>query len=383
MRIAILVAASLALPLAALEQHFVGPKVARTSITVIENVAYRKGGDEPLRFNVYRPKNEAVVPVVIFANIGNPVMKEMPGYAGWGEALAGAGVAAVQYNALQPSAVTDYGELFAALQAHAAEYRLDLSRVVIWAGSSNVLLGLPAAMDPANRYIRGAVFYYGAADVAQIRLDLPVFCARAGQDGAGLNQRIDALVARALAANAPWTFVNVAAGVHGFDVFNDDEIARDTVDRTIAFILRVTTPQAMTAYAAAAPEAATAAAFNRGDWSAAADGYRRRVAAHPDEAIAHLRLGQALSGQQQFAEALPEIERAWDLGMQGPRDTALPAAVAAAGAGNIDRAVHWLDVLLSTPFGGDPASYLTDQRFARIREEPAFRAVVDKHRVSR
>jgi len=380
MRIALLLATFLTLPLAAIDQHFVGPDVDPASVTVFKDIEFRKAGADALRFDVYRPNGTAVVPVVIFANSGNPGMKDWPGYVGWGRALAAAGVAAVHYDARRETVATDYGEMFAALQAHAPSYRLDVSRVVIWAGSSNAALGLPAAMNPKNDYIRGAVIYYGAAEVEQIRLDIPLFYARAGRDSAMLNGRIDALVARALAANAPWTVVNVAAGVHGFDVFEADGIARDTVDRTIAFIRSVTSRESIAAYAAAAPEAANAAAFNRGDWVAAAEGYRRRVASHPEEAVAHLRLGQALSGQQRFAEGLVEIERAWDLGMQGARDTALPAAIAAAGAGNVERAVHWLDVLLATPFGGDAASYLTDERFARIREEPAFRAVIDKHR---
>jgi len=80
------------------------------------------------------------------------------------------------------------------------------------------------------------------------------------------------------------------------------------------------------------------------------------------------------------AEALPELERAWELGRRGTRDTVLPAAVAAAGAGNVERAVYWLDMALSTPFAGDPESYRTDARFEKIRTDAAFIAVLDKHK---
>lgn len=87
----------------------------------------------------------------------------------------------------------------------------------------------------------------------------------------------------------------------------------------------------------------------------------------------------ALSEKKRYAEALTALEKAWELGRRGPRDTGLPAAVAAAGAGNVERTVYWLDRILATPFVGDPASYRTDPRFEKIRNEPAFIAVVEKH----
>ena len=42
--------------------------------------------------------------------------------------------------------------------------------------------------------------------------------------------------------------------------------------------------------------------------------------------------------------------------------------------------MYWLDRILATPFVGDPASYRTDPRFEKIRNEPAFLAVIDKHK---
>lgn len=84
-------ALALAFPLLAQEQRFVGPRPDPTSIVVHRNVAFR----ENLHFDLYRPAGNAVVPVVVFANAGNPQMKDWPGYAGWGEAVAGAGLASV------------------------------------------------------------------------------------------------------------------------------------------------------------------------------------------------------------------------------------------------------------------------------------------------
>jgi tetratricopeptide (TPR) repeat protein len=234
-------------------------------------------------------------------------------------------------------------------------------------------------MDPKRHEVRGAVMYYGDGEIAAFRHHVPVFIARAGRDTPALNARIDALVARALAANAPWTLVNVAAGVHGFDAFDTDQVAREVVVRTLAFMKEVTDPATSRAYAAGAEEAANSAAFARGDWDVAIAGYQRRLLAFPNDAEGHRRLGLALYEKQRFAEALPALEKAFDLGRRGARDTMIPAAVAAAGAGNVERAVYWLDKALATPFAGEARSYLSDPRFARVRSDPAFVALIDKY----
>lgn len=360
-------------------QQFVGPRASRSSISVEADVVFAARGDQNLRLDLYRPRGRAIVPVVLFANGGNPAMRSWPGYVGWGEAVAGIGLAAVHYDANRPTARADLEAALRFLRENAQRYAIDPSRLVIWSSSSNVPIGLPFAMDPDHEDVRAAVVYYGDAEVDRFRLDVPVFYARAGRDVPALNARIDALVGRALAANAPWTVVNVPAGLHGFDSFDSDDVAREVVVRTLAFMKEVTTPATSRAYAVAAEEAANAAAFARGDWSAAVSGYRRRLSALPNDAEGHRRLGLALMETGQFAEALQSLEKAWELGRRGPRDTALPAAAAAAGAQDVDRAVYWLDVLLSTPHGGDPRSYLTDARFARIKDAPAFVAVIEKH----
>ena len=363
------------LPLPAQEQRFVGPRPEPSSIVVHRNVAYR----DTLQFDLYRPAGEAIVPVVVFANAGNPGMKDWPGYLGWGEAVAGAGLASVHYNAQRETAPADLAAIVKTLRERAAVYRIDPARVVIWCSSSNVTVGLPYAMDAKHAEVRGAVVYYGDAPVEKIRLDVPLLYVRAGRDVPALNERIDALVKRAMTENAPWSLINVAAGVHGFDAFDSDQIARDVVVQTLDFMKKVIAPEASRAYVVAAEEAGNAAAFARGDWDAAVAGYTRRVAAKPDDAEGHRRLGLALTAKKRYAEALVSLEKAWELGRRGPHDTGIPAAVAAAGAGNVARAVHWLDTILNTRFGGVPASYRTDPRFEKIRDDPAFIAVIEKH----
>ncbi len=344
------------------EAVFILPKPDASRITVRKNIEYAP----PLRFDLYRPAGDAVVPIVIFANVGISGMKDWVGYVGWGEAIAAAGLAAVHYDATD---FPDFDKLVAALQKRAGEFHIDPTRIVLWSGSTNVRLGLPYAMDAKRDYIRGAIAYYGTAEVPTIRLDVPVFFARAGRDSKQLNQSIDALLVRAIAANAPWTIVNNGHGVHGFDVFERDDASREIVTRTIAFAKSVTETKA---YAAGAAEAEVAGAFQRGEWDAVITGYRRLLATRED-AENRRRLGLALLERRQFAEALPELEKAWQGGRRGARDTMLPAAEAAAGAGNSERALYWLDMALSMPFIQLPeAMAVVDKWEEQLAREPVI-----------
>lgn len=349
------------------QQQFILPRPDPGQWTVRKNIEYAPR----LAFDLYRPAGDAVVPVVIFANVGISGMKEWAGYTGWGQALGAAGLAAVHYEATE---FADFDKLVAVLQQRASELRIDPTRIVVWSGSTNVRLGLSYAMEARRDYIRGAIVYYGDAEVPTIRLDVPVFFARAGRENTGLNQRIDKLLVRALAANAPWTIVNLGHGVHGFDVFERDDATRDLVTRTIAFAQSVTQPSVSRAYLAGANEAAVAGAFYRGEWAAAIDGYRTLLSTRED-AENHRRLGLALAESNRFDEALPELEKAWQQGRRGARDTIIPAAEAATGAGNTERALHWLDLALSQPFV-QVAEIRDNAKFTPLAGTPAFQTLL-------
>lgn len=198
-----------------------------------------------------------------------------------------------------------------------------------------------------------------------------------GLDEPSLNRRIDALIARALAANAPWTIESYGAGIHAFDVWNDNDVSREIIARTLAFMkssLRLSN-----AYAALGERATVGAAFGRGEWQNAIEGYRRFVAADDSDPESHRRLGIALLQTKQYADALHELERAFELGRRGIRDTAYPAALAAAGARNIDRAVYWLDIVLGSRFAPPLEQVRAD--FANVQDEPAVQQLLAKHSI--
>src|SRR5688572_20780806 len=151
------------------QQNYFYPKPAPGSVRVHKDLALKPG----LKFDLYRPANDSVVPLVIVANIGSLAYTGWPIYIGWGEAIAEAGMGGVIYQATQPTALEDFETLMTLLRQKASELRIDPSRVVVWSASANVQLGLPLAMDTKRDYIRGGVVYYGDASVENIRTDLP------------------------------------------------------------------------------------------------------------------------------------------------------------------------------------------------------------------
>jgi tetratricopeptide (TPR) repeat protein len=359
------------------EERFAYAPPDESLITVKRGIAYSKTRAGDLTFDLYTPKNADRAPVVIFANIGSLAYPTWPIYIGWGKAVASAGLAGVVYQATIDKMIENFDEVMEHLRRNAAELHVDPSRVVVWSGSSNVRIGLPLAMDAKRDYIRGAAVFYGATDVPSIRADLPVFFVRSGLDVPALNKAIDALAQKALAANAPWTIESYGSGLHGFEVLNDNDLSRLVISRSLRFMNEVTAPAMRSAYAAGAADAALAAAFTREEWDTAIAGYSKRVDADPANPDAQLRLGLSLLGAKRHAEALTSLEKAFDLGRRGPRDTGYPAARAAAGAGNVARTVHWLDYILNTNFGPPLEEVRTSPDFALVRNDPAFREVVE------
>lgn len=362
----------LAMPLGAVN-NFYHPRPEASKIAITRDIEFRPG----LKLDLYRPAGDEAVPLMIIANIGSSAYRGWGIYRGWGEAAAGNGLGAIVYDATPANAIADFDAVMDLLRKRASELHVDPSRVVVWSASANVQIGLPLAMDKARDYIRGAIVYYGDAPVEVIRTDVPVLLVRAGLDGTALNKRIDTLAARALSANAPWTIDNYGNGYHGFETLNDNDLTRMTIQRTLSFAKLVTRPDVIRAYTTGGEQAALGAAYANGDWPRAVAGYRAQVAANPADGEAHVRLGVSLLRAKQFAEAMTTLEKGWELGRRGPRDTAWPAAEAAAGAGNVERTVHWLNILLSTQFGPDLDGIRTDEAYARVRNEKAFVDLLD------
>jgi tetratricopeptide (TPR) repeat protein len=259
------------------------------------------------------------------------------------------------------------------LREHASELGIDAGNVILWACSSNVVAGLPLAMDPRNTAIKAAVIYYGSAPVSEIRMDLPVLMVRAGLDGVGLNRGIGEFVARATAANAPLTFLNLPAAHHAFDIRDDQESSRAAIARTLEFMKTQSQAAAQREISSGTQEAGAAAAVFRGDSATAVREYQALAAARPQDTEIHRNYGNALFGTGQYRQALAEFQKALDLGNPNRGWISYSAAVAALKLGETEAALHWVENLKDIP----PMwrQLKSDPDFAPLRDNPRFQAV--------
>jgi dienelactone hydrolase len=317
--------------------------------------------------DIYRPKAPATRsrPVAIFlAAFGGAVMRHGSQFAGWGQAAATHGFVAVVAD--------DVDSAFVYLGRHAAELHVDPQRAALVAWSAHAGAGIPLAEDERREAIKAAVFLYGSGPVEHFRLDLPVLFVRAGLDQPSANAAIDALIASALRANAPWSVINYSAGRHGFDGLDDNAESRAVIERALAFLRSALSDSIETAMRSGLAEAAAAGAVSRGDYVDAAARYATLTASDSVSARLHLAYGNALLGAARYHDALTQFDRAKALGGVGVRDLGIPAAHAAALDHDPDGAIAWLRTI---PPQFLPDSIQYDTAFASLTTRADFRAL--------
>lgn len=332
-------------------QEFVTPKGTRAKIDIVR----------PLRAPAH-------VPVVVFVNVVGPDLRTWNSYQQWARLVTSKGLAGVLYEGpsfdrakspLENVAVANayVDSVLSALHQHETSWGVDGSNVVLWAGSANTSSGTPVALEGKRPSIRGYILYYGAGSVGSVRLDVPVFIARAGLDAVGLNRQLDSLTARLVQSGVAVTLANYPGGRHAFDILDSTATTANIVAQTLEFAVTATSAAAQRALQTSVHEVQAAASFANGQWANAVAAYREVARQRPNAAGVLWRLGLAQLENGEPAAALSSLTRARDLGVSGPRDIGLPAARAALRAGDTSTAAKWIEWAIS--------------RFPRIRDEIA------------
>lgn len=231
------------------------------TIRIRRSLSFRSASGTELLMDVYYPSlSDRPVPLVVMCVAYPDPTAQARAFGpltSWAHVLAASGMAAVVYGTEAPA--QDLHALLACLRADSRELGLDADRVGLFAASGNVTVGLATVMR--DRRLRCGAFLYGytmdmdgSAAVARMSQqfgfvdactgksidelpDTPVLFVRAGQDHfPGLNAALDKVIGRGLARNLPLSFVNHAAGAHGFDVDEDTSIARGIVRQVVAFL---------------------------------------------------------------------------------------------------------------------------------------------------
>ena len=124
------------------------------------------------------------------------------------------------------------------------------------------------------------------------------------------------------------------------------------------------------------------AAYQKGDWAAAAEAYRKLTVADPDRGMAWFRLGRSLVQLGKGKEAISPLERAQKLGVF-PLVVQYQLAQASALAGDKKRAMSLLESLAEQDFypAGPPAKQ--EKAFASLRDDPEFDKVSAQMEINR
>jgi len=242
------------------------------AVTTRPDVAFGSRDGDALTMDVFYPpdfKKGARLPVVIivagfpdlgFQKIVGCKFKEMGSSVSWARLIAASGMAAITYSNREPAA--DIRSLLQYVRDSGASLGVDERRIGLWASSGNVPVALSLLMQDAGTPLKCAVLCYaymldlegstGVADAAtkfgfknpcagksvtDLRHDVPLFLARAGNDQMPrLNETLDRFVVNALERDLPVTLVNHASAPHAFDLFQDSDTSREIVRQILAFL---------------------------------------------------------------------------------------------------------------------------------------------------
>lgn len=188
-------------------------------------------------------------------------------YRSWGALLAANGLAAIAFDHGSSEGrtkidrvVAEIRGLMSTVERESERLGIDMTRTCVWSGSAGVPFGFVAALGQPS--VRCQVAFYGPMDLRTddtrtsagvSEADLaehspithlergrgsiqPLFIAKAGLDRAGINDSIDAFVARASELGAPVQLETHPDGRHAFDILDDDDRSREVIEASVAFM---------------------------------------------------------------------------------------------------------------------------------------------------
>ena len=255
--------------------ELVTPAVPASAYRVVPGRIYAEDETGQYRYDAYLPTAAATPsrpPVAVFVHGDGPAefLREprlWGQYRSWGALAAANGMAAITFDhrssegrtQIEP-VIRQIHQMLDTVEQEADMLGVDPGRVAVWSGSAGVPFGFVAALDHPS--VRCQVAFYGPMDLRtddsraapDVSADAlaehspithlerlgggiqPLFIAKAGLDRPGINDSIDAFVARAADLGAPVTLETHPDGRHAFDILDDDDRSREIIVQAIAFI---------------------------------------------------------------------------------------------------------------------------------------------------
>jgi hypothetical protein len=349
------------------QARFVYPAPAAETYRVTSDVPFARIDTTTLAMDVYLPMRATPrAPAIIFWSRSRRTDEMLKG---WARHAAANGIVGVIPDARGRPFDDILRRVVAELTTRVGEYGIDSDRLTVFAASAGVTSVLPAVEDSAQRQIKAAVMFYGTADVARFRRDLPVLFVRAGLDHPEMNAGIFRLVSSAIAQDAPITLINNHLGRHNFELYDDDVASRQVIDETLAFVKRATDPDYQRLLRTRVADAVAAAHLSAGEYREAVRAYSDLLAQRPTDGLVRLRLAESLLGNKQFGQACDAYR-----GYDPPNFAALmPGSRACVLAGMLDSTVAWLGRF---PKGWVQAdAFRSDSVYSRLWKRADFQAL--------
>jgi predicted esterase len=218
------------------------------SVNVQSDIAYKVTARGELSMDIYYPigsqdgDRHAVVILVHGDAPGQQNLKAAVPFVSWGRLIAASGLSAITFNR-RSSTPDDITDLLSYVRDHAETLGIDKDRLCVFAFSGGVPHGFAAVVDDTPGFVRCLVAYYGDMRVplsrlrqGPIRAMPPMLIVQAARDEIIPGESIDEFVNVALERGLAVEHLVHPAGVHAFDLRNDDDYSREIIEQTIGFM---------------------------------------------------------------------------------------------------------------------------------------------------
>ena len=237
-----------------------------------KDIQYLKTSDSALKMDIYYPprfdfrrKIPAIIFVFDYTNEGQlktakHQLRTWSPYTSWCKVVAASGMAAIVYETINPE--NDLKSLIQYINSNTANLNIDVNKIGAYSCSANTPTEIAYILNDSNCIFKCAVVYYGiflTTDFKYIstidtlsqtmgfvtpRLSeptswnrkVPFMIVHAGKDFVPhTNESLTGFVEKAIVQNIPISLMIHSDGVHGFDIYTDNESTRQIIKNTLEF----------------------------------------------------------------------------------------------------------------------------------------------------
>lgn len=241
-------------------------------VIVKKDIPYLKTADSALKMDVYYPQKfdfKTKIPAVVFVygytkngqiKAAGQQLRKFSQYTSWCKIVAASGMAAIVYETVNPE--NDLYSLIQYINSTADKLNIDVSKIGAYTCSANSPTGIAYILNNPNSIFKCAVVYYGIfltkdfkylstidtlsqkmlfmtprlSEPTSWNKNVPLMIVHVGKDFVPhTDESLTSFLDKAINQKVPFTLIHYAKGIHGFDVYADDETIREIIKNTLEF----------------------------------------------------------------------------------------------------------------------------------------------------